>query len=206
MTIVRQASNYADVAVNSMSISASRDVSSRRVLRNAADADKLERDGYKVERNKHPNGAYFAVIGNHPAHELEVGRIFAENGFAFTLDREGNAKVKIKGQQYKLPSSDGHTEGFTHEIYALNGEPNGGRVADAIKHSFKPFKYDRRHDVQSDIAITISQIGGKYQREHLAAGVAEFKRQRTEEETSARPLLYLHVDESTRKVYWWDIK
>ena len=175
-------------------------------MRNANDADRLERDGYKVERDKHPNGAYFAIIGDHPEHEIEVGRIFAENGFAFTLDREGNAKVKIRGQQYKLPSPDGHAEGFTHEIYALNGEPNESRVADAIKHSYKPFKHDRKYDVQSNIAITISPIGSKYKHEHLARGVNEYKRQRAEGETKAKPLLYLHVDEASRKIYRWDIK
>ena len=192
--------------INSMKVSASVNASERRVTRNNAEADRLEREGYTVERGMHPNGAYFAVIGNHHQHEMDVGRIFAENGFAFTLDREGSAKIEIRGQQYKLPSSDGHTEGFTHEIYALNGEPNASRVADAIKHSYKPFKRDRRYDVQSDIAITITPKESSYKRSDIAGGVMEYKRQRQEGETNAKPLLYLHVDEATRKIYRWDIK
>lgn len=179
--------------------------SNRRIARNNADADILESQGYRVERGKHENGAYFAIIGDHPQHEIEVGRIFAENGFAFTLDKEGNAKITISGQVYKLPSPDGRVEGFTHEIYALNGEPNAGRVADAIKHSHKPFRRDRRQDVQSEIAITISPIGSRYNRTHIRDGVNEYKRQKREGETNANPLLYLHVNEASRKIYRWNI-
>lgn len=192
--------------INSVRVSASANASARRIGRNNSDADRLERDGYTVERDKHPNGAYFAVIGDHHAHELEVGRIFAENGFAFTLDREGKAMIKINGRRYTLPSPDGRVEGFTHEIYALNSRPNSQRVVDAITHSHKPFRYDERKSVQSDIAISITPKGSKYTRHDLADGVVEYKRQVSKNETKARPLLYLHVDESTRKIYRWDIK
>lgn len=210
ITIVRQASNNAEIAVNSMSISASRNVSSRRVMRNAIEADELEREGYKVERNKHPNGAYFAVYGKHPGHELEVGRIFAENGISLTLDREGMT-AKINGKTYILPSPDGHLggvpkKGLTHEIYKLGGKPDARTVAEAIKHTYKPFRPDPSKSVRSEVAITISPIGSQYRKENIADGVAEYKRQVSAGETTATPRLYLHVDESRRKIYKWDIK
>ena len=80
--------------------------SNRRIARNNADADILESQGYRVERGKHENGAYFAIIGDHPQHEIEVGRIFAENGISLTLDKEG-MRVKVKGTWYSIPSPDG---------------------------------------------------------------------------------------------------
>ena len=191
---------------DSRRISASTSVKDRRRKRNAQDADELERQGYIVERNKHPNGAYFAQIGKHPEHEQNVGRIFAENGFAFTLDKEGNGKVKINGRLYILPSPDGRVEGFTHEIYALNGKPNPQKVADAIKHSYKPFRFEDAKSVQSEIAISVAPIGSKYNRRHISDGVKEYKRQVAEGETKAMPLLYLHVNETTRSIYRWSIK
>ena len=145
--------------------------SRRRIERNTREADELEAQGYDVERNMHRNGAYFAVIGNHQEHEKEVGHIFAENGFSFTLDREGNAKVRINGRLFTLPSVDGRVEGFTHEIAALQGEPDGRTVARAISHSHKPFVYDQSKSIQADIAITIAPMGSKYSREHITAGV-----------------------------------
>lgn len=182
------------------------EASKRRLERNAKDADALASLGYNVERNLHRNGAFFAVIGNHPDHEVEVGRIFAENGFAFTLDKEGNAHVKIKGRTYTLPSSDGHVEGFTHEIYALKGKPSATTVANAISHSYKTFKPDTSKSIQADIAITITPKGSQYRKNHIKEGVDEYKRRLAQGETKARPLLYLHVNESTRAIYQWRIK
>ena len=191
---------------SSRQVSANGVASARRIARNQAEADKLEREGYTVERNLHKNGAYFAKIGQHHAHETEVGRIFAENGFAFTLDREGNAKIKINDRTLTLPSSDGHVEGFTHEIYKLSGKPDPRTVAEAIKHSRKKFKPDERKTIQSDVAISIAPKGSQYNRFHIRDGVTEYKRQVRDGETKARPLLYLHVNETTRSIYRWNIK
>lgn len=192
--------------IASRQVSANGVASARRIARNQAEADKLEREGYTVVRNLHKNGAYFAEIGQHHAHETEVGRIFAENGFAFTLDREGNAKVKINDRTLTLPSSDGRVEGFTHEIYKLSGEPNIQKVVDSIKHSYKLFKADRRRSIQSDIAISIAPKGSKYTKSHIREGVKEYKRQLNAGEAIARPLLYLHVNESTRSIYRWRLE
>lgn len=210
ITIAKQASNNAQVALNSMRISASRNASERRIARNNAEADQLEQDGYWVERNIHPNGAYFAVIGEHPSHELEVGRIFAENGISLTLDREGMT-ARIKGRRYILPSPDGHLggvpkKGLTHEIYKLGGKPDARTVAEAIKHTYKPFRPDPSKSVRSEVAITISPVGSQYHKEDIADGIAEYKRQVKAGETTATPRLYLHVDEERRKIYKWDIK
>ena len=188
-----------------MRICAKGEASRRRVVRNNRDADELERQGYSVERDKHRNGAYFAVIGNHLEHEKEVGRIFAENGFSFTLDREGNVKVRIKGRLYTLPSVDGRVEGFTHEIAALRGEPDPRTVARAISHSHKSFVHDQSKSVQADIAITIAPLGSKYKMEHIIDGISEYVRQAAEGESKAKPLLYLHVEEDARAIYRWRI-
>lgn len=189
-----------------MRVKAMGKASRRRIIRNFFEADELEAQGYAVERDKHSNGAYFAVIGDHQEHEEEVGRIFAENGFSFTLDREGNAKVRINGRLYTLPSVDGHVEGFTHEIYALKGEPNVQKVVDAITHSRKAFFNDINRSVQSDVAISVAISGSKYNRSHIAAGVIEYRRRLLARETKAKPLIFLHVDEAKRKIYYWDIK
>ena len=159
------------------SLSAIGEASRRRIERNLHDADELEAQGYTIERGMHRNGAFFAVIGDHPDHEKEVGRIFAENGFSFTLDREGNVKVRINGRLYTLPSVDGHVEGFTHEIAALQGEPSERTIARAIIHSHKIFKPDRSSSVQADISITVAPKGSKYKKEVIAAGVREYMRQ-----------------------------
>lgn len=190
-----------------MRVKAMGKASKRRVIRNCREADELEAQGYVVEREKHSNGAYFAVIGDHQEHEKEVGRIFAENGFSFTLDREGNAKVRMpNGRLFTLPSVDGRVEGFTHEIYTLNGKPNPLTVAHGIKHSFKPFVFDSKKDVQADIAITFTPNGSEYMKQDIKEGVEEYKRQFLNGETKAMPLVYLHVNEPTRSIYRWNIK
>lgn len=194
--------------IYSTQVRAGSNASSRRLARNDREAKELELNGYRVEKNKHSNGAYFAVIGNtHKEHELEVGKIFAENGFSFTLDREGTAKIKLKdGRRFTLPSPDGRVEGFTHEIHALNGSPNPQSVARGIKHSYKPVVHDMSKSLQSSVAITFTPKGSSYHRRDIADGVKEYKRQKANGETNAKPLIYLHVDEDTRKVYYWSIK
>ena len=187
-------------------IKASSLFSERRRQRNLCEADQLREKGYIVEWCGHPNGAYFAFVGNHPEHEKTVGRIFAENGFSFTLEREGRGKVRINGKLYTLPSPDGRVEGFTHEIYALRGEPNIQKVVDAITHSRKAFFNDMSKTIQSEIAISIAPIGSRYNLAYISKGVNEYIRRITNGETKARPLAYLHVDETIRTVYGWKIK
>ena len=183
--------------------------SQRRKERNAREADELERQGYRVERNLHPNGAYFAVIGNtHQQHEIEVGRIFAENGFAFTLDRENNVKIKLKsGESITLPSLDGRVEGFSHEISAFDSKRADPRnVTDAIKHSRKASKRSGSYSIQADIAITVARKGSSFHRQQIKEGVDEYKRQVRTGQTQAKPIMYLHVNETTRAIYYWNIK
>lgn len=189
-----------------ISVQAASKESSKKKERHVREADELELMGYTVERGKHHNGAYFAVIGDHQEHEKEVGRIFAENGFAFTLEREGNVRVRIKGRIYTLPSFDGRVEGFTHEIAALRGEPNERTVARAINHSHKSFMPDHSKSIQADLAITIAPKGSRYNKEHVVAGVKEFLRQVANGETKASPLAYLHVNETTRTIEGWRLK
>ena len=176
-----------------------------RKQQNKSEALRLSLEGYTVEPSTHPNGAFFAHIGNHPDHELNVGRIFAENGFSFTLDREGNKKYRINGRLYTLPSLDGHIERLSHEIVALQGEPDSRTVVRAISHSHKAFVYDQSRTLQADIAITIAPKGSKYTEKHIGTGVKEFMRQLMCGETKARPLLYLHVNETSRTIEWWKI-
>ena len=179
----------------------------RRWLRNQQEAARLREEGYTVERYDHPNGAYFAFIGNHQEHEKTVGRIFAENGFSFTLDREGNRKMRFpNGRRFILPSCDGHIEGLTHEIYTFNGKPNPQTVAYGIKHSYKPFVLDIKHSVQADVSITFSPKGNEYDEHVITEGVREYQRQLKKGETKATPLLCLHVIETERTIYWWRIK
>lgn len=196
--------------VRSRQVRAGDTASERRIRHNAEEADKLERQGYIVERNLHKNGAFFAVIGNHHDHEISVGRIFAENGISFTLEREGNAKIRVNGRTYILPASDGRIVGrlndYTHEIAALEGKPDARTVANAISHSLKPFVPDKSKTIQADIAITIAPKGSQYHRGDIANGVKEYKRRVAEGETKARPKLYLHVNEETRSIYRWRIK
>lgn len=183
--------------------------SSRRIARNNAEADRLELQGYDVTRNMHPNGAYSAIIGEHKDHEISVANILAENGFATTLDKEGTAHITLpNGQTFTLPSSDGKVEGFSMEIAALQGNPSAGKVADGIAHSFKAFKVQKGHNLQSEIAITITPqgAGSKFNRTHIDDGVREFRRRVREGETSARPLAYLHIDENLRKVWYREVK
>ena len=192
--------------MNGRKIRASGQFSERRKFRKECEATQLQADGYVVERGGHPNGAYFAFIGNHQEHEKTVGRIFAENGFSFTLDREGNEKVRINGRLYTLPSSDGHVEGFSHEIYGFEKAPSPQKVSDAIKHSRKVFEADRKRTLQSDIAISIADKGSDCNLWQIEEGVKEYIRQFTNGEAQAKPLLYLHVDETSRSIYRWSIK
>ena len=187
-------------------IKASYFCSERRRLRNQHEAAFLQKDGYIVEKCGHPNGAYFAFIGDHQEHEKTAGQIFAENGFSFTLDYEGRRKVWINGKLYTLPSPDGRVEGFSHEIYALRGEPNIQKVVDAITHSRKAFFNDMSKTIQSDVAISIAPNGSKYNNSHIARGVDEYMRRVANGETKAKPLLYLHVNETSRNIYQWVIK
>ncbi|MBQ6729361.1 MAG: hypothetical protein IJQ83_04435 [Bacteroidales bacterium] len=46
-------------------VRASNHFSERRLLRNVREAAQLQGKGYTVESWGHPNGAYFAFIGNH---------------------------------------------------------------------------------------------------------------------------------------------
>jgi hypothetical protein len=190
----------------SMRIRASMSVKAKRIERNNKDAEKYERMGYKVIRGLHPNGAFFADAGNHPAHEVEVGKIMAENGLSTTLDKEGTVIKFPDGRKYKLPSPDGRLQGHTHEIYSLNGEPSERTVAEAIKHSHKTFKPDDRRSVQAEIAISVAPKGSGYKPRHISAGVKEYKRQVRSGETASKPRVYLHVDMATRSVYYWSIK
>ena len=189
------------------SLSAIGEASRRRIERNSHDADELEAQGYTVERGMHRNGAFFAVIGTtHKEHEKEVGRIFAENGFSFTLDRE-DVRIKLRtGEIITLPSVDGRVEGFTHEISALNGQPDARNVTDAIKHSRKVSKRNRKIVVQADVVITIAQNDSGFNKAIIKEGVDEYKRLVREGQTSAKPIIYLHVNETTRTIYYWNIK
>lgn len=184
--------------------------SEKRLERNKKDAEKLKQGGYDVEEMLNPNGAYLAIASGakHYEHEIAVGHILAENGFAATLEAEGNMKIKLKdGRTVTAPAPDGKVEGFAHEISALNDKPSVKKVAEAIAHSYKPNKAGGK-PVQADVAITITTEarGGLYNRSHINQGVAEFKRMVTEGETKAKPLAYLHVDEKSRKVYYRDVR
>ena len=196
--------------VNAYEVSASSsNYSARRKERNEAEADKLERQGYKVTRDLHENGAFAAVIGDHKEHEINVVNILAENGLSASLDKEGNLTIKDKrGQTFTLPSSDGKVENFSMEIAALTETPSAEKVADGIAHSFKAFKPVKGHNIQSDIAITITPIGAgeRFTRFHIDDGVREFRRRVREGETPARPQIYLHIDERLRKVWYRNVK
>ena len=183
--------------------------SARRVSDNHREANRLEKEGYKVEKDIHENGAYFAIIGDtHKEHEKEVGHILAENGISSSLDIEGNMKIKLpNGKKMILPSLDGHIgTKYTHEIYALQGKPDARTVADGIEHSYKYFKAMPSESKQADFAITISPKGSTYTRKDIDDGVTEFKRRFASGETKANPRIYLHIDEKGRKVYYRNIK
>lgn len=106
-----------------------------------------------------------------------------------------------------MPSPDGIADNsFTHEIMALQGKPSADKVAEGIKHSFKVWKQDKKQRIQADIAITFTPKGTKYHREDIDAGVKEYKRQVKDGQTEAKPLIYLHVDEGHREIYYRNIK
>lgn len=182
--------------------------SERRLSDNRRSANWHEKQGYKVERDLHENGAFLAVLGKkHDSGEIEIGRIFAENGMSFALGGEGATIIMPDGRKLRLPYGDGTVEKtFTHEIYRLNGTPNTMTVANGIKHSFKVFSADRTKSFQADVAITATPKGSLYNRHHIDAGVTEYIRQVNAGETQAKPLIYLHVDMGTRKVYYRSIQ
>ena len=182
-----------------------------RSARNAKLAEEYERKGYEVIQKGYPLNAFLAIFnGTNPHNQLErtVGEIFAENGICFTLEKDGGVKIRLKdGRTLQMPSPDGIADNsFTHEIMALEGKPSADKVAEGIKHSFKVWKQDRSKSVQADIAITFTPKGTLYHREDIEAGVKELKRQLLEGQTMARPLVYLHVDEKTREIYYRNIK
>lgn len=136
------------------------------------------------------------------------GEIFAENGLSFTLEKDGGVKIRLRdGRSLEMPSPDGIVDNsFTHEIMALQGKPSADKVAEGIKHSFKVWKQDKKQRIQADIAITFTPKGTKYHREDIDAGVKEYKRQVKDGQTEAKPLIYLHVDEGHREIYYRNIK
>ena len=69
----------------------------------------------------------------------------------------------------------------------------------------KPFVYSPSNSVQADVAITFAPRGSEYRKRDIMEGVTEFNRQYLSGETKARPLVYLHVNGTTRIIYHWDI-
>lgn len=186
-------------------------ISSRRIEKNWKEAKEYEAKGYIVQFGMHPNGAYFADFGNRDeskSHEKRVGEILAKNGLSSTLDEEGNLRVRLKdGRTVTLPSSDGVIEGHTQEIMALKGKPSAVKVADAIEHSFKPSPPGTTgKSIQSEIAVTITPKGTSYTRKDIDDGVKEHLRRVNEGETSAKPRIYLHIDEETETVYYRNVR
>lgn len=184
---------------------------SPRNIRNQKLAQEYRDKGYKVISNNYPNNAFAAIYQGtnpHKEHEITVATIFAENGISCTLEKDGGVTMRFRnGQQLELPSLDGILDNsFSHEIMALSGKPSVSKVADGIKHSFKAWKHDRSKRVQADVAITFTPKGSQYHRSYFDEGVKEYKRQVREGETEAKPLIYLHVDETNRKIYYRNIK
>ena len=195
----------------SMRVRASMNANEKRIERNLKDADKYDADGYEVYRNMHPNGAFFAIIGKHHEHEIEVARILAENGISVSLDREGQ-KIKMhNGRNYILPAPDGSVVGnirpkYTHEIRAIRGADKAKLVVAAINHSYKTFDPDPKKNIQTEIAISVAERGSNVTRNDIANGVREYKRQVKTGESQGKPRIYLHVDIPTRSVYYWSLK
>lgn len=182
-----------------------------RSARNSKLADEYRQKGYEVIQHGYPLNAFLAIYkGTNPHNELErtVGEIFAENGLSITLEKDGGTKIRLKdGRMLEMPSLDGIVDNaFSHEIMALKGKPSADKVAEGIKHSFKVWKQDKNQKIQADVAITFTPKGTKYHREHIEAGVKEYKRQVSEGQTEAKPLIYLHVDENHREIYYRNIK
>lgn len=184
---------------------------SLRAATNLKLAAEYKKKGYEVISDKYPNNAFLAIFkGTNPHNEYErtVGKIFAENGISFTLEKDGGIKIRLKdGRTLQMPSPDGIIDNsFTHEIMSLEGKPSADKVAEGIKHSFKVWKQNRTKSVQADVAITFTPKGTLYNRHDIAAGVKEYKRQVAEGQTVAKPLIYLHVDEGNREIYYRSIK
>lgn len=184
--------------------------SSPRMIRNLRLAQEYRDKGYKVIANNYPNNAFAAIYQGtnpHTEYEITVAKIFAENGISITLEKDGINIRLTDGTMLQMPSPDGLLDNtFSHEIMALSGKPDVSKVADGIKHSFKVWKKDRAKFVQADVAITFTPKGSEYHRKDIDAGVKEYKRQVKEGETKAKPLIYLHVDEGHREIYYRNIK
>lgn len=181
-----------------------------RAIRNMRLTQEYRDKGYEVIANNYPNNAFAAIYqGTNPHTEFErtVATIFAENGISITLEKDG-INVRLRdGTMFQMPSPDGKLDDiFTHEIMALSGKPSAAKVAEGIRHSFKVWKRDKSVEVQADVAITFTPKGTQFHREDIDAGVAEYKRQVRESETKAKPLIYLHVDEGHREIYYRSIK
>ena len=174
----------------------------RRSERNVKEAENLRNSGFSVYTSpEYPNNAYYAIErgSRHFSHEEEVCKIAAENGLSAVLDKEGTVKLRTKvGNTIRAVSLDGKIENFTHEIMALNGKPNARKVADGIAHTYKKNVISQ---VQADIAITITPLNSTYKTSDILNGVKEFKRRANAGEALAKPLINLHIDERTRKIY-----
>lgn len=185
--------------------------SSRRYEGNQREANRLMSEGYEVKRNMHENGAFFALKDGKVKHdewERTLGEIFAENGLSFTLEPDGTSKIKLKNNTtIFLPALDGKVESLSHEIMGLRGKKaDVGKVVEGIKHSRKPLKDGSGKVLQADVAITYTIEGSPYHRTHMDSAAKEYKRQYSEGETDARPLIWLNVDLPNRKIYYRSIK
>lgn len=183
-------------------------VNEKRIKRNQRDADKREIGGFRVERNLHPNGAYFAVYGDtHNEKEITVARIFAENGISMSLGPEGASMRLPSGDMHTFPSFDGKIQRIlSHEIRSVEGKPNVKKVVKTLIHSYKEDNQVPSATKQADVAISFSPKGHSLSPTTIARGVKEYKKGVKNGKIKARPLMYFHVDEGTRSVYYWSLK
>lgn len=174
----------------------------RRSARNLAEAEALRKLGYEVyTSDEYPNDAFYAIEkgSKHYEHEKIVCEIAAENGLNMTLEKDGTVKVRLKnGTTLRAKSLDGTIEKFTQEIAALKGIPDVSKVSEAIEHSLKKNAVSEK---QADVAITITPAGSKYKTSDILAGVEEYKRKLRTGETKAKPMVHIHMDAQTRKIY-----
>jgi len=184
-----------------------------RVRRNDKLANQYRNDGYEVHSGGHNNHAFWAVKDGKVKHtddEREAVKICAENGLSAVLEPEGIVKITLpNGHKLQVPSADGFVHNLSKlsiEIMAMRKQDKVKCVVEAIKHSYKPFPADMSKSVQADIAVSFAPEESGFHREDIDNGVAEFKRQVRDGETTARPLIYLHIDEENRKVYYRNIK
>ena len=165
-----------------------------------------EKRGYTIEDGNHPNGAFFAYKGKQKEdHEMEVGRVCAENGLTLILEPEGNTFVRLpSGARIIVSSLDGTIEGVTQEIMALKSErPSGEKVLEGIEHSLKQTKQlPRSYDKQAQVAITVAPIGSKFTKEHIDEGVRLYREKVMNGTEEAKPRFYIHVDLASRKIWY----